>query len=192
MSANNREVNVNLTPTPWVEPPHPSVIRLYEDLIQVYRSMKEHQREVDSLFDRVASQIGFVVTTTLPVRSEVGDKGSVLSLELDGETIGKTLFATHFKPFLEERKSRVFQNVSAGTYRFHMIWYDALLLKLQWDIYEPAQVLATLIDTITQPAAQTAATSAYSAYSASSAAVRPEVREPAHWFDPRIPCPSRM
>ncbi|HEY1203467.1 MAG: hypothetical protein ABSH46_16430 [Bryobacteraceae bacterium] len=170
-------MNVNLRPTPWVEPPHPSVIRLYEDLIQVYRSMKENQREIDRVFDRVASQIGFVVTTTLPVRAEVESKGVVRSLEPDGEAIRHTLFGTEFTPFLAELKGQVFQDVSPGTYRFFLIWYDALLLKLQWDIYEPAQVLASLIDMITQPAEMAAA------------AVRPEVQEPAHWFDPRIALP---
>ena len=164
-------------PTPWVEPPHPSVIRLYEDLIQVYRSMKEVQREVDRTFDRVASQIGFVVTTTLPVRLEVADKGGVKSFEIDGEVIRNTLFGTEFRPLLEELKGRALANVSSGTYRFYLIWYDALLLKLQWDIYEPAQVLASLIDMFTQPA------------QAAGLAVRPEVREPAHWFDPRITLP---
>jgi len=169
---------VNLRPTPWVEPPHPSVIRLYEDLIQVYRSMKENQRQIDRVFDRVASQIGFVVTTTLPVRAEVESKGTVRSLEPDGEAIRKTLFGTEFTPFLAELKGQVLQDVSPGTYRFYLIWYDALLLKLQWDIYEPAQVLASLIDMIAQPAQL-----------AGAAMVRPEVQEPAHWFDPRIALP---
>jgi hypothetical protein len=169
-----------LRPTPWVEPPHPSVIRLYEDLIQIYRYTKEVQRQVDKMFDRVASEIGFVVTTTVPVRLEVDEKGTVRSFELDGEAIQKTIFGTQFRPMLEELKGRPLPNVSAGNYRFYLIWYDALLLKLQWDIYEPAQVLGSLIDMITRPAATAAAT---------AAAVRPEVQEPAHWFDPRIALP---
>ena len=168
---------MNLRSTPWVEPPHPSVIRLYADLIQVCRSMKETQRDIDRIFDRAASQIGFVVTTTLPVRVEVEEKARVRSLELDGEAVRNTIFGSEFRPFLEEQKSRPFKDVSPGAYRFYLIWYDALLLKLQWDIYEPAQVLASLIDTIAQPAPTLAA------------AVRPEVREPAHWFDPRIALP---
>jgi hypothetical protein len=140
--------------------------------------MKENQRAIDRVFDRVASQIGFVITTTLPVRAELEDKGKVRSLEIDNETARNTIFGTEFRPFLDELKGKPFQDVAAGSYRFYVIWYDALLLKLQWDIYEPAQVLASLVDMIGQPTVQE-----------NIAAVRPEVREPAHWFDPRVTLP---
>ena len=168
---------MNYRPTPWVEPPHPSVIRLYEDLIQVYGSIKEVQRDVDRTFDRVASQIGFVVTTTLPVRVDVGEKGSVKTFEMDGEAIRNTIFGTEFRPLLDQLKGRTLANVSPGTYRFYLIWHDGLLLQLQWEIYEPAQVLASLIDMFRQSAPSAAL------------AARPEVQEPAHWFDPRIALP---
>ena len=55
----------------WTEPAHPGVIRLYDELIQIYREMRKQQEEIDAAFDRVASQIGFVVTTTVPVRIEI-------------------------------------------------------------------------------------------------------------------------
>jgi len=55
----------------------PSVIRLYNNLTQVYQIMRERQKDIDAAFDRVAAQIGFVVTTTLPVRVEVAEGGAV-------------------------------------------------------------------------------------------------------------------
>jgi hypothetical protein len=158
----------------WTEPAHPGVIRLYDELIQVYRGMRERQPEIDAAFDRVASQIGFVVTTTLPVRIEIGDGGAVKSAHLDGETLRGTLFEKEVGPFVGSLKDKKFSGVPAGSFRFYVIWYDALRLKLRRDWIEPAHVLQGLLNSfVGQSAAQTAA-------------VRPEVREPAHWFDPGI------
>ena len=168
---------MNLRPTPWVEPPHPSAIHLYQDLIQVYRSMKENQREIDQVFDRVASQIGFVVTTTLPVLMEVESNGSVRSFEPASEAVRNTLFEAEFKPFLEELKGRGFQDVSPGKYRFYLIWLDALLYKLAIEANEPPHAFASLIGAMAQRE------------QVAGAAVRPEVMEPVHWFDPRVPLP---
>jgi hypothetical protein len=36
--------------------------------------MRKRQKEIDATFDRVAAQIGFVVTTALPVRVEVAEE----------------------------------------------------------------------------------------------------------------------
>ena len=63
----------------------PAAIRLYNNLTQVYRIMRERQKEIDAAFDRVAAQIGFVVTTTLPVRVEVAEGGEVKGVSFDGE-----------------------------------------------------------------------------------------------------------
>lgn len=60
----------------WVEPAHPAVVRLYDDLITIYARIREkYQSEIDTAFDRISRQIGFVVTTTVPVVLEVGDEG---------------------------------------------------------------------------------------------------------------------
>ena len=172
---------MTLRTKPWGEPAHPSVVRLYEDLIQVYRAIKAVQPDVDKAFDRVSSQIGFVVTTTIPVRAEVADKSAVKTFDLDGDAIRNTLFGKEFQPLIEQLRGRIFANVSPGAYRFYLPWYDALLLQLQYEIMEPAQVLVSLINVLTQPS-QTPAV-------AQAAAVAPEVQEPAHWFDPRITLP---
>src|SRR5271167_4015962 len=112
------------------EPAHPGVIRLYDELIQVYRQMREQQKEIDAAFDRVASQIGFVVTTTLPVRVEVGEDSVVSGAQLDGESLRGTLFEKELGPFVGRLKEKKFSGVPAGAFRFYLIWYDALRLKL--------------------------------------------------------------
>ena len=158
----------------WTEPAHPGVIRLYDELIQIYREMREQQTKIDAAFDRVASQIGFVVTTTLPVRIEINEGGVVESARLDGASLHGTLFEKEVSPFVTGLKGRKFSGVPAGTFRFYLIWYDALRLKLRRDWMEPAHVLQGLVNSVVgQSVTQTAA-------------VRPEVREPAHWFDPGI------
>lgn len=158
----------------WTEPAHPGVIRLYDELIQIYREMREQQKKIDAAFDRVAAQIGFVVTTTLPVRVEIGEGGVVKSAHLDGEALRGTLFEKEVAPFVAGLKERKFTGVPAGTFRFYLIWYDALRLKLRRDWMEPAHVLQGLLSSfVGQTVTQTAL-------------VRPEVREPAHWFDPGV------
>jgi len=167
---------MNLRAVPWVEPAHPSIVRLYDDLIQVYREMKNSQRQIDAAFDRVASQIGFVVTTTIPVLVEVDEKHNVKKAELDSQALPGTLFPEAFSPLVRELAPKAFANAAAGTYRFYLVWYDALYLKLRRDWMEPAHVLQGLLN-VFMPQAGIAET---------AAAVRPEVREPAHWFDPGI------
>ncbi len=155
------------------EPAHPGVIRLYDELIQIYRQMREQQKEIDAAFDRVASQIGFVVTTTLPVRIEIGEDGGVKGAQLDGASLRGTLFEKELGPFVARLKDRKFRGVPAGSFRFYVIWYDALRLKLRRDWIEPAHVLQGILNS-------------FVAQETEFAAVRPEVREPAHWFDPGV------
>jgi len=161
----------------WTEPAHPSVIRLYDGLIQVYRVMRERQEAIDAAFDRVAAQIGFVVTTTLPVRVEVAEDGAVKKSGFDSEALRGTIFEKELSGFLQELTRKPFTGVPAGTYRYYLIWYDALKLKLRRDWLEPVHVLQGLLGSIV---AQRGAVTP-------TALVRPpEVREPAHWFDPGI------
>ncbi len=161
----------------WTEPAHPAIIRLYDDLIQVYQTMRERQTEIDAAFDRAAAQIGFVVTTTLPVRVEVAEKGAVKNYSFDSEALRGTIFEKELSGFLKEFSKKPFSSVPAGTYRFYLIWYDALKLKLRRDWLEPVHVLQGLLGSIASQ--RGAAVSA-------SFLVRPEVREPAHWFDPGV------
>lgn len=160
----------------WTEPAHPAVIRLYDDLIQVYRVMRQNQGTIDAAFDRVAAQIGFVVTTTLPVRIEVSVEEKVNNTQLDGEALRNTIFEKELSDFLKKLNGQPFKGVPAGNYRFYLIWYNALRLKLSRDWLEPAHVLQGVLGSF----------AAQSGGGVAEAFVRPEVREPAHWFDPGI------
>ena len=160
----------------WTEPAHPAVIRLYDDLIQVYRLMRERQKEIDAAFDNVAQQIGFVVTTTLPVKAEVDEKSNVKNCTLDSDALRGTIFEKELTRFLEAFR-KPFSGVPAGTYRFYLIWYDALKLKLRRDWLEPVHVIQGLLGAIATQRG---------AVSEASSLVRPEVMEPVHWFDPGI------
>lgn len=159
----------------WTEPAHPGVIRLYDDLIQVYKNMRGQQEKIDAAFDAVAAQIGFVVTTTLPVRLEVAENGTVKDIRFDSEALRGTLFDTKLSGFLKGLTEKM-SGVPAGTYRFYLIWYDALRLKLHRDWLEPVHVVQGLLSYLT----------AGPATEAVSALVRPEVMEPVHWFDPGV------
>ena len=157
----------------WTEPAHPSVIRLYDHIIQIYRELKEQQDKIDEAFDRVAAQVGFVVTTTLPVRFDVGTDGQVEDVQLDSAALKNTLFEKELTPFVSKLRKKKFAGVAAGSFRIYLIWYDALSLKLRRDWMEPAHVLQGLVTNLLGPATNVPS-------------VRPEVREPAHWFDPGI------
>jgi hypothetical protein len=139
--------------------------------------MRERQDQIDAAFDRVASHIGFVVTTTLPVRVEVAEEGAIKKCHFDGEALRGTIFDKELSGFLQDLTRTPFTRVPAGSYRFYLIWYDALKLKLRRDWLEPVHVIQGLLGSI---AAQKGAGVA------ASSLVRPEVREPAHWFDPGI------
>jgi len=156
----------------WTEPAHPGVVRLYDELIQIYQEMRKQQDKIDAAFDRVASQIGFVVTTTLPVRIELDASGAVKSATLDGDALRGTLFEKELAPFVSSLKEKKFPGVPAGTFRFYLIWYDALRLKLRRDWLEPAHVLQGVLNTLVAQ------------QGVRGIAVRPEVLEPVHWFDP--------
>lgn len=156
----------------WTEPAHPGVVRLYDELIQIYQEMRKQQGKIDAAFDKVASQIGFVVTTTLPVRIELDANGAVKSAALDGDALRGTLFEKELAPFVGSLKERAFKGVPAGTFRFYLIWYDALRLKLRRDWMEPAHVLQGVLNTLVSQSAER------------RVGIPPEVGEPAHWFDP--------
>ena len=153
----------------------PAVIRLYKNLTQVYQIMRERQKEIDAAFDRVAAQIGFVVTTTLPVRVEVAEGGAVKGASFDGEALRGTIFEKELSGFLQGLTQKPFSGVPAGTYRFYLIWYDALNLKLRFDCCESVHVLQGLLGSLV---------SQQGGISAASPLFRPEVQESAHWFDP--------
>jgi hypothetical protein len=149
----------------WVEPAHPSIVRLHDDLIAIYRFLREKYQEViDQTFDQISRQIGFVVTTTVPVVLEVGKGGDVVEFRMGAEHLKDTLFDRELSAALKELGGSSIPNVSTGTYHLHLLWFDALKLKLRTDWVEPAHLIPGGFGDMGQ--------------------IVPGVREPAHWFDP--------
>jgi hypothetical protein len=159
----------------WVEPAHPAVVKQFEDLIQIYRALRERfQKPIDQAFDRVSREIGFVVTTTIPATLEIPEAGKKVSW-----TVSEALKGSMFEKALSEvlgPQPDPWKGVTAGKYRLYLIWHDALRLKLRKDWLEPAHYLRPEI--LRQAALATPAVQ-----------VNWEVREPAHWFHPAATIP---
>ena len=126
----------------WVEPAHPMVVRFHDDLLAIYRRIRDKFLErIDKTFDATSREIGFLVTTTLPLTLEIDKKGKVKQIELGAEYLKNTLFDKHFSPILRAIASEDPEfdpSISPGTYNLYLIWFDALKLKLRTDWVEPA------------------------------------------------------
>lgn len=76
----------------WVEPAHPAVVQQFDELVDIVRFLKDgFQAEIDQAFDRTARQIGYVVTTTMPVLFQIGEGGKIESVELADKNLDGTL-----------------------------------------------------------------------------------------------------
>jgi len=156
----------------WVEPAHPAVVKQFEDLVSIYRIIREKlQSHIDTAFDRASREIGFVVTTTLPVNLQISEKGAPAQWTV-AESLRGSLFEKAILAVLEPHPDP-WKGVSPGAYKLYLVWYDALKLKLRKDWLEPAHYLrGDILDRITDVVP-----------------VRPEVMEPAHWFHPGMTIP---
>jgi len=154
----------------------PAAVRLYNNLLHIYRLMRDRQKEIDAAFDRVAAQTGFIVTTTLPVRVEVAEDGAVKKAAFDGEALRGTIFEKELSSFIQDLTKKPFAGVPAGTYRYYLIWYEALNFKLRFDWFESVHILQGVLGSIVSQEAGLSAASL----------VLPEVQERAHWFDPGV------
>jgi len=158
-----------------MEPAHPTIIKLYEDLLTIYKLIKQnYQTAIDKAFDNISRKIGFVVTTTIPVVLDVGEKGKVQNIMIGAERLQGTLFESELISTLGKLKESTLK-VPPGKYSLYVVWFDALRLKLKTDWMEPAHFTRPKI-TIPELSRSTGVL---------NAAVRPEVMEPAHWFDPQ-------
>jgi hypothetical protein len=162
----NMETNVIARLRDWTEPAHPGVVKLYDDLIAIYKIIKENaQARLDAAFDQVSKKIGYVVATTLPVVIEAGE-GKSARIAMGAEHLKGTLFEEAITKALSDVS---FKGVAEGRYQIYVLWYDALRLKLHTDWMEPAHPGLDRLGVAGQVI--------------QAAGVRPEVREPAHWFD---------
>ncbi len=162
-----------MSPRPriWTEPAHPVLVRHYEALTALYGHIKQTlQSRIDEAFDHSSQQIGFIVTTTLPVTCRVGEGGRIEAFELQDGNLQGTIFQKEFTPLLQEFSKRPAAGVAAGTYTLLLLWHEALKLRLKADWLEPAHFLHEQVGRVVRP----------------PVANLPEVREPAHWFDAGI------
>ena len=151
-----------------MEPAHPMVVALHDSLVAIYKLIREkYQPKIDATFDEVSRQIGFVVTTTVPVEVEVGDNNKIKATTVGAAGLTGTLFE---KIAGVVGNDAVGGNVAAGKYNLYLIWYPALKLRLRTDFMEPAHLSGGGTFGASQP--QLAASRFV-----------PGVREPAHWFD---------
>jgi hypothetical protein len=157
----------------WVEPAHPVIVQQFDDLVDLYRFIrKQFQERIDTVFDGASRQIGFVVATTLPVTIQVGAEGKIEKVAFSAKNLEGTLFQREFAPIFEKMAGGQAGKVKAGDYTLHLLWYEALKLKLKADWMEPAHFQRIRIrpEILEQLAIK----------------VPPEVQEPAHWFDAGI------
>jgi hypothetical protein len=156
----------------YVEPAHPMIIKFHDDLITLYKYIREnYQQEIDATFDRVSRQIGYIVTATLPVVLEVGESGKIESLQVGAEHLKRTLFDQEFSQVLRrfaDSSRPLGQQIAPGTYKLYFLWQGALKLKLsaRYGSVVPQRRLGVNLH--------------------SGAQIKPvwDVMEPAHWFDP--------
>ncbi len=127
-----------------VEPAHPGIIALQEDLVSIYQFIRQnYQAGIDQKFDEVSKQIGFVVATAVPVAVEVGEKGAIKSATLSAKNLQGTLFDGIVKTMsLKEIPARGGKFVNPGTYNIYLLWYPALKLKFRTEWMEPAHLAA--------------------------------------------------
>jgi hypothetical protein len=166
----------------WVEPAHPSIIGQFTDLVAIYTRIRDQfQKQIDAAFDRVSRQIGFVVTTTIPIVIEIGGNGEQKSINVGADHLKGTLFERELLAALKPESKKIDTwKASPGKYNLYLIWYDALKLKLRTDWMEPAHFRRVGVirpEMIGLSAGQT---------QEALARIRWDVREPAHWFDPGI------
>jgi hypothetical protein len=115
----------------WKEYAHPAAIKLHDDLVSIYTHIREkYQKEIDNAFDRISRQIGFVVTTSVPVTLEVGEGGIIKSFTIGMTNLKDTIFEKELSAVLEPSQESM-TGVSSGNYNIHLLWFEALKLKLQ-------------------------------------------------------------
>jgi hypothetical protein len=158
----------------WVEPAHPVIVQQLEDLVSLYRVIREQfQERIDDVFDSASRQIGFVVTTTLPTVIQVGQSGKAGTVAFKAKNLVGTIFEREFTPVFKEMSGKLAEaKVKPGDYSLLVLWYEAFKLKLKTDWMEPAHfqrsgISPEIVEELTLR-------------------VPPEVQEPAHWFDAGI------
>ena len=165
----------------WVEPAHPVIVEQFDDLVNIYRAIREQfQERIDATFDAASRQIGFVVTTTLPITVLIGAGGKITKMAFTAKNLEGTLFEREFAPVFKEITGKSTGKVKAGDFNLQLLWFEALKLKLKTDFMEPAHFHWM------EPAHFPSAGIRPDILQQLTTRVPPEVQEPAHWFDAGI------
>ena len=155
----------------WREPAHPGIIKLHDDLVAILVLIRDkYQSAIDKAFDAVSRQIGFVVTTTLPVVIEVAQGGKISAVKMGAANLQGTIFERGFGEVLGPLTGQQIPSVAPGAYKLHLIWLGALKLRLPCDWCEPAHLVG---------AAQVRPVSSGALFDFGPI-------EPAQWFDPGL------
>jgi hypothetical protein len=125
----------------WCKPAHPAIIKLHNDLISIYTHIREkYQKEIDNAFDRVSKQIGLVVTTTVPVVLETGEKGAVKGISVGAERLKGSLLdqelSKALKAIVQDQEpdgepADILKLSGNNSYRLQLVWLDALIMGAQ-------------------------------------------------------------
>lgn len=166
------------------EPAHPTVVKLFDDLVAILKFLRDKfQPAIDQAFDRASRELGFVVTTTVPIVIEVAERGKVTKIRMGSENLEGTLFdralTAALKPLYE---TPLPADISAGTHKLYVLWYDALKLKLRTHWMEPAHVPQDLW-AIPRPWQEPAHVPG-DLWAELPRGLPTPWQEPAHWFDP--------
>jgi len=155
----------------WREPAHPGVIKLHDDLVAILSVIRDkYQTGIDAAFDNISRQIGFVVTTTLPVTLDVAAGGKLSPIKMGADNLRGTIFEKGFMERLSPLANEQLASVTPGTYKLHLIWLGALKLRLPCEWCEPVHL----------------AVSAQVRPASSAALFDFGPIEPAQWFDPGL------
>ena len=141
----------------WVEPAHPGILKVREDLVSIYKHIKDgYQKTIDETFDKISRDIGFIVVSALAAEIETAAGGVIIDGRLADEMRG-TIFDRGMAPIFKKMKSAKISGVSPQVYKIYVFWHEALKLKLSAAALDP------------------------------QAAVHPKLKkfpqEPVHWFD---------
>jgi hypothetical protein len=137
---------------------------------------EKYQPAIDEAFDRASRELGFVVTTTVPIVIEVAKRGQVKDIRMGSENLKGTLFDRALTEALKPlRETPLPADISAGTHRLYVLWYDALKLKLRTHWMEPAHVPRPWQEPAHIP---------QDLWAEMPRGLPTPWQEPAHWFDP--------
>ena len=171
------------------EPAHPMVIKLHDDLVVLYTGIREKfQVKIDQAFDDVSRQIGFVVTTTVPVMMEINKKGVVERFSMGAEHLKGTLFDRELTAAMEELMTPTIPLPPPGTYSLYLFWFEALKLRLKTDWMEPAHSSVRIhpeeIRKIEERLKHKEIRKKVEGLKKGAYVIPRPWEEPAHWFDP--------